>query len=593
MKSLPEIVHHELEAKYAINESRAALVDGILNQMSDNGLIMIAGQRDIDLVDYYFDTPDYVLARHHSSIRLRDREGRRTKLTFKQESEPAGNVLHDRIELEGSPSSSLIASILEHSPWLAIRQRRGKKFITSGNFELLHAIGVFNVFRINNTRSIYTVVSSDSLYAEISIDHAHFIKDQLSVPTYEFEIEYLSGDKSLLPALCRNVEHYMPWLKPSKSSKYHRGLKQLKLWRPEKKKRKSQLKTWRKQLSNHLRRFDKLLKKALTFNNPRDLHKSRVTLRQIITLLQYFPIKETDEHSSSRQVQRRLKAIQKILGRIRDLDVFIEQHESGSLPGVFDDRSTAAMTTLINLRRYEYRLDALRLLDELYDRQFVKLWQRMLELDLPELIDKVKVERDYMALKARFELSLEEFENARNEQGPMHPMTIKRLHRSRILLKQLRYSSEHLSSIAPGSASDDSENYAMIQDHLGGINDLSNLRDLYSTYEHDLGAILNDKLTKQKLAIEQALSNKLISLDIDELREPGTDIIIDPGVELQDIKGVGPKTESALIDAGITNVFELAQLNLEQLETSLDIDPSIASRAGRERWIEQAREILK
>ena len=62
--------------------------------------------------------------------------------------------------------------------------------------------------------------------------------------------------------------------------------------------------------------------------------------------------------------------------------------------------------------------------------------------------------------------------------------------------------------------------------------------------------------------------------------------------DLLQIRGVGMKTRSRLVEAGIDSVESLASISLETLDNPDSPLFSLGSRIRRERWVEQARQLL-
>ena len=237
-------------------------------------------------------------------------------------------------------------------------------------------------------------------------------------------------------AFCKQLIKEMPWLKPSRHNKYINSLIALKIWNPKKDKPSEKINLWNNQLETIFLRFQKKYDKALKFKKIENLHKARVALRQLITLLDFLLHRDTKRNSSARQLHDRFRRIQKLLGKVRDFDVFIDAFDNNRYVVADEEDLSKDIQHLLLLERDHYRLRALNKLPAYYNKDLVKNWQKFMKTELPKLLGKLDLQADYVNLRNRFRASAKQFLKSRELRGAMHPITVKSMHRTRILSKK-------------------------------------------------------------------------------------------------------------------------------------------------------------
>ncbi len=79
--------HIERESKYLIGPGALPQVLDLIKSYVNKGELLIAGMRDIDIEDRYYDSNSFLLAANGLCLRLRTQPERPVKLTLKQEIE--------------------------------------------------------------------------------------------------------------------------------------------------------------------------------------------------------------------------------------------------------------------------------------------------------------------------------------------------------------------------------------------------------------------------------------------------------------------------------------------------------------------------
>ena len=153
----------------------------------------------------------------------------------------------------------------------------------------------------------------------------------------------------------------------------------------------------------------------------------------------------------------------------------------------------------------------------------------------------------------------------------------------------MRYATEYLHLIAPGSQPVETRHFKELQDQLGSVIDLANAVKYLRELNNDLDGILNSKLAELIDDIQNQFLATLEDIEIDTGRFPiyhETE-----GRDLTDVKGIGDKTKELLLSAGIRSLDDLAQLENIQLEQQQGLSDQLVARAIREDWIAQARKL--
>ena len=600
MKSRTDSVNTELEAKYVLKSSNFDAIKQVLTALKNKHKILIAGVREEHIIDQYFDTRDFALANHQASLRLRKTDIPGYILSFKRNYEPPDkqNQIFRRVEIEGVPDITLLKRIAEHAPWLAFHlAQEVMETGMPGELEMFHAMGLYDTCRVENKREIYTVLYDKDLKVEMCFDSVEASTLGKTSRFHELECELLSGDKASFKAFYKLLEKEMPWLKPSRYNKYLRSLQLLKIWKPSKTSKDKEYKRWRKQFSSIYKRFGKNYKKAISFNDPEDVHKTRVSIRQIVTLLDFLLQRNPNNSKSATEIYTRLKKVQKLLGKVRDYDVLIEVFEKDDPEAETSNEIRHELAHVLSLERDRTRLQGLKRLPEFVNKDLNKYWSRFTNNELPKMLANIDLQADYMDLKRRLATTSSYFLKSREIRGPLHPITVKNMHRTRILSKKLRYSAEYLSFTLPGDQTPDIERYKALQTRLGSINDLYNHLDLYGRMKDNLGAIIGDQVDAEMAHIERVISSRISAISSDDFNQ-GISVVEDESIpeivetDLDLIKGIGPITTSELRERGIRSLHDIASLTMQQLDHLAENGYDIRERVQREEWVQQAHRLL-
>ena len=209
---LPEEARAEIEAKYLIED--AAQVKALIDALQ---LYDVQSASAVDVVDSYWDTPDWCLFKAGWAYRWRDASGDKT-LTLKS-LEMGNGAVHKRLEVEEQ-----VAAFPGHNGHSRLAGLVAEQLNGLGSGELRE------LFRVHNYRRLFNIRVPDGSLVEIAVDQAT-VTTKLPVPKLapgrmsflEVELELEDGREESLLHLATTLERRFGLL-PSRLSKFDRGL---------------------------------------------------------------------------------------------------------------------------------------------------------------------------------------------------------------------------------------------------------------------------------------------------------------------------------------------------------------------------------
>jgi len=506
----PVNAHREIELKFSIAKNRFKEVRRFLSSLKRKDALQVVSIHEIEQKDIYFDSQVFDLAQHHCSLRIRETDKQRV-ITFKRAPVGTRTALTDRTQIEGKYGRRTLARITKNTSWLLLLSDSNTlPAKTRVKHTALHELGLYKVLSIENKRTVHIAEYAEQLKLELCFDRVQISDGTVTHNFFEMEVEYVSGDISRMEDLEKYLRTHLPWLRSSKISKYERSLKSLKIWKRKRAITKGLVAKWRKRLNKVLVRFNKYYALTLQFKDEEDLHKCRVALRQLITLLNFLG----DGRKETKQLlvlKRRFKKIQKILGRLRDLDVYLMYAEKDPLMRLGTKQLQSEFLHLIELERDQQRLDALAHLPKYVNNVMQKEWDTLMSSHLSKLARDMHSEEQFVALVSRFKDAHRALIRTRRRLGPAHPKTVKQLHRTRILAKNLRYASEYLDFALPGNTKRLVAGLTNLQDSMGEINDIFNhighTVSIADQFQELLSHVMQPQIDKMQAELVKKLKN--------------------------------------------------------------------------------------
>jgi len=506
----PVNAHREIELKFSIAKNRVQEFGYFLSSLKKKDALQILYTREVEQIDSYFDSKAFDLAQHYCSLRIRETDKQRV-ITFKRAPVGTRTALTDRTQIEGKYGKRIFTRITRNAPWLLLLDDPNNlPEKTKAGHKELHELGMSQVLNIENRRTVHIAEYAGQLQLELCFDRVQISDGALRSNFFEMEVEYVSGDINMMNDLEKYLRTHLPWLRSSKISKYERSLKSLKIWKRNRAATNESVAKWRKRLNKVLVRFNKYYARMLKFKDEEDLHKCRVALRQLITLLDFLG----DGRKETKQLldlRRRFKKIQRILGRLRDLDVYLMYATTDPLLRLGTKQLQSEFLQVILFERDQQRLDALVHLPKYVNDVMQKKWDILMSNHLSKLVRDMHSEVQFVALVSRFKDAHRALIRTRTRLGPAHPKTVKQLHKTRILAKNLRYASEYLDFALPGNTKRLVAGLTNLQDSMGEINDIFNHIGhtvlIADQFQEMLGHVMRPQIDKMQAELVKKLKN--------------------------------------------------------------------------------------
>ena len=326
---VPDGSRVEIEAKFLIEDAdqASALVESLKSQV-DEPLVRV------DIVDSYWDTPDWSFFRAGWAYRWRNASGKKS-LTLKS-IDGGRDVLHRRIEVE-QPGPASPENLSHFVPDGQIADHLAGVDLT----------GLRELFRVNNSRRLFDIRTSDETHVQAAVDQVTVSAPR---PTdeppaggaafMELELELVEGREESLLRLAKTMQKRFSLL-PSRRGKFDRGLQVTGLSPPG-----ARLTRWGYETTSYLddlrrsgfsaddpavqlayrcflEEFEGMLDqepKAWEGLDPEGVHQMRVRTRRLRAAFRAF--RDVMPADSVRAFNAEFKWVAAALGKVRDLDVY-------------------------------------------------------------------------------------------------------------------------------------------------------------------------------------------------------------------------------------------------------------------------------
>ena len=328
---LSDEAREEIEAKYLIED--ASQLNALIDALQTHDVRSVSA---VDVVDSYWDTPEWRLFKSGWAYRWRDASGDKT-LALKS-IEMGSGAVHKRMEVEEQ-----VADFPGRNGHSRLAGRVAEQLNGSGSG------GLRELFRVHNYRRLFDIRVSDGSLVQVAVDQAT-ITTNLQVPKLapgrlsfvEVELELQDGREESLLQLATTMEQRFDLL-PSRLSKFDRGLQAAGLLTPRvpqaswplgdapyvSRLREQELSAAEPAVHLAYRclieQFEEMLvhePKAWEGLDPEGVHQMRVCTRRLRAAFRAF--RDVLPANAVRSINRELKWVAAALGRVRDLDVYRE-----------------------------------------------------------------------------------------------------------------------------------------------------------------------------------------------------------------------------------------------------------------------------
>ena len=510
---LPEEARAEIEAKYLIED--ASQVTALIDALQSHDVQSVSA---VDVVDSYWDTPDWHLFNAGWAYRWRDASGDKT-LTLKS-LEMGSGAVHKRMEVEEQ-----VAAFPGRNGHSRLAGRVAEQLNGHGSGELRE------LFRVHNYRRLFNIRVSDGSLVQIAVDQAT-ITTKLPVSKLapgrmsflEVELELEDGREESLLHLATTLERRFGLL-PSRLSKFDRGLQAAGLSAPR-----APQQSWPLRETPYVRRlheqelsaadpavhlayrclieqFEEMLgqePKAWEGLDPEGVHQMRVCTRRLRAAFRAF--RDVLPANAVRSFNREFKWVAAVLGRVRDLDVYRDNLDhyaaevaaadaahAGDYERHLDDqwrRARRRLVACLTSRRYE----------RLKDR-FARFLMRGPSRRAMKAFGGVTIAEAAQQLIGRRYKALRRDGRAINTGSPSES-----LHAVRIQCKRLRYLFEFFAPIYGGELKPEIKRLRKLQDVLGEFQDACVATEQLRQYAE--GVPMRTRNRGQLIALGQLISGQ-------------------------------------------------------------------------------------
>ena len=206
-----------------------------------------------------------------------------------------------------------------------------------------------------------------------------------------------------------------------------------------------------------------------------ELHDMRVATRRMRAAIRVFG--EYMDMKKIRPFAKKLRRVGRILGTVRDLDVFKQKAHAyiDTLPPQRQDE-LEPLLSVMDVEHQKAREQMLNLFDSDYYKRFKKRFAKFLKKPGAAALPALGSRGELLPQHIRLVLPVVLYQQLANVRayeelikGP--DLSLERLHRLRISFKGLRYTLEFFREVLPPEAAPVIEEIKVLQDHLGDLQD--------------------------------------------------------------------------------------------------------------------------
>ncbi len=448
----------EIEAKFTIQDTQTYEK---LQALDSIGPFVISASHLYAIHDTYLDTPDCKILAAGYACRRRDQNGQ-CLITLKA-LQGSGGAIHRREEWETNlPTTTPLPLSVDQWPDSDVKQRI---LALSGSAPLTP------LFSLAQRRLTRSVQQGQRLVAELSLDTVTLLVNGTREPSIELEIEIKGqGTVADLQAILDRLAD-MPGLVAEPLSKFERGLAAINTALPGLTPEDTIAEAARKTLRLHLLRM--LINEAGTRagKDTEALHDMRVATRRMRTALRVFAA--TVNAVAMKPYLKGLQRTGRLLGRVRDLDVFREKAQA--YLNTFPKNRQPDLYILCQAWNVEYEYARHTLLDYLDGRRYAHFKGEFAAL-LAEPFPPAMLTLPYAARRATevipalLDERLAEFYTCRIRLA-QPDAALTDYHQMRIVTKNLRYTLEYFRELLGAEVGPAIEALKTLQNHLGALQD--------------------------------------------------------------------------------------------------------------------------
>lgn len=452
----------EIEAKFQIDNQEIfdKLCD--LNGLAEYNFSM--GQAKA-VQDQYLDTPNRLLLQEGYACRLREENGTYT-ITLKGLNKPQG-LIHQREEIEEPLVTKLPPEQWPDGP---VRDRL---------LNLLNLNDLEHLFSLNQKRFVRQISRDDQVLAELSLDEVSVQVGDQTQAYFELEVEqkHLAAAQNLQDMATYFQEEWE--LKPERLSKFERALafvdhvQAAKPPAPGLTLDDSMAEAVRKILWFHFQRMIEHETGTRQGEDIEALHEMRVSVRRMRTAVQIFA--DYLDLAEMAPFIKSLRRTGRALGKVRDLDVFMEKTEQYLSTEGIKRKKIKPLLKIWETKHEAVRQEMMAYLDSKSYKRFKKTFRAYLKtpLEIKPILNHKQEAIPYRLRDLAPELIYQRLAHVRAyDEWVTNPDTpLECIHRLRISCKALRYTLEYLEEVLDEEVRGVIRRIKRLQDHLGDLQD--------------------------------------------------------------------------------------------------------------------------
>ena len=469
----------EIEAKFIIQDTQTYRDLQIMEHL---GVFAISAARVVDMRDTYLDTPDRQLLRSGYACRQREQDG--CAVISLKSLHGVEGAIHRREEIEAPLARIEIPP--EQWPDSVARQRALASIDPHMQLQpLVH---------LEQHRLVRDVRHTQRIVAELSLDTVKLARTGDQHVYHGLEIELKGAGTEYDLALLLDSLARMPGLTPEPLSKFERALAAL-----DRQDRDRQVTSYptedapseseplsmldtpglcagdsmaeaaRKTLRFHMLRMVANEAGTRAGIDSEALHDMRVATRRMRTAFYVFA--DAIDANATASYLKELKRAGRVLGRVRDLDVFREKTEA--YLGAFTKSTPPDLTVLMRAWDAEYaraRAKLLTYLDHGRYARFKDAFMHYLGIPWPSLPTRNARQSVAAVVPDLIAARLAEFYAARTRLDQANA-TLDDYHQTRIIAKYLRYTLEYFREVLGKDGEKAIAEVKALQNHLGALQD--------------------------------------------------------------------------------------------------------------------------
>jgi len=479
----------EIELKLMLPSSDAE--QDVINKISSHGY-KCKQIKPLTNIDIYLDTFDWRLLKKKYSLRYRSADGSFFYTVKGQEQ--IQNGIAQRVEKE--------IRLDEPAAIPAICPRKEVNEIIE---PIIFPRRLLEQIQIKTNRRRYRVVSPEKAVFELCFDSSSFAargmnKQRRASRLFEMETELQKGGLSALESLAALLKKEFGYI-PSTASKLQTAMERLKISPPAKKPpRQLQVElddrmdiALKKIIAYQFQRFEENSKGIKADIDTEFVHQARVATRRMRSALLLFG--EAIPAATKNHFRSELKWLGEILGKVRDLDVFLLNLPQFKMNiGRFSAKRQKAFADWIEMHR---RLPFTELIQALESVRYKNLAKKIINYSSAKPPARPPA---HLAAKKVRDAAPQIIKNnldavIRQGEKIIANPRLKEFHRLRINMKKLRYACEFVNGAYEGRLDDFIAFTVDIQDNLGKIQDTAFTRNFIDFLFADMtGKLVDPKM---------------------------------------------------------------------------------------------------